>query len=157
MKLCTFVLAALIATMATGADDEKDRAIKQEREKLQGKWRQVSVETNGKVKEIPPDVDVIVTIDGDKWTTENLAGKFESLVKIDPTQNPKALDRIRKGKDGKADESGENGIYKLDKDTLTICIARSGFGGKPEDAKERPKEFKTTEGGTIYVYKRFEK
>ena len=156
MKSCAFVLAVLISLTASGADNEKDKAIKQEQEKLQGKWRQVSVETNGEVKELPSGVDVILTIDGDKWTTENRIGTVESTVKLDPTQNPKTLDRSRKGKVGKADEPGEKCIYKLDKDTLTICVARTGFE-KSDASKERPKEFKTTEGGTIFVYKRLEK
>ena len=52
--------------------------------------------------------------------------------------------------------TGAEKTLKLDKDTLTICTPRTGFE-KSDGAKERPKEFKTTEGGTIFVYKRLEK
>jgi hypothetical protein len=67
---------------------------------------------------------------------------------------PKPFDRRRKGKDEKAKDVVEKCIYKLDKDTLTICTARTRLGVEQLGTLERPKEFKTTEGGTIFVYKR---
>ena len=158
MKRCAVILVSLVSLTAVGGDEEKESAVRQEREKLRGKWRQVSVETDGKEMPFPADVLVVITIDGDKWTTKSPRGESESTVSIDPTQNPKALDHVRKGKDGKSKDFVDKSIYKLDKDTLTICHSwASRPAGKKDAPGERPKEFSTTERGTIIVYKRLEK
>jgi uncharacterized protein (TIGR03067 family) len=155
MKRCVVVLVALVSLTAGAADDGKDKAIQQELEKLKGKWKQVSVEMNGQEKPVPTQAPaVVVTIDGDKWTSEGPVGKKDSKFAIDPTQKPKAFDRIHKAKDGKGKDDVDKCIYKLEKDTLTICTARAGLLSPSSD--ERPKEFKTAEGGTIFVYKRVE-
>jgi uncharacterized protein (TIGR03067 family) len=142
---------ALVSLTATAAEDEKGKVINQEMEKLQGKWKQVSVEINGKEFPVPTNKGVIVTIDGDRWRVDGPDGKSESTFSIDPTQNPKAIDRIFKSKGEKDNDTVRKCIYKLDKDTLSICRT------KPSDTKERPKEFKTADGEAIFVYKRMEK
>ena len=142
MKRCAAILVAFVSFTAVGADDAKEKAIKQEREKLQGKWKLTSVARDG--KERAAGFDFFVVIKGDKWDDNG------TTIQIDPSQNPKRIDlNYKKGPDGQA--PFEKGIYKLDKDTLTVCIC------EPIGEVERPKEFKSTEGHVIRVYKRTEK
>jgi uncharacterized protein (TIGR03067 family) len=155
MKRCVVVLVTLGVLTAVSTADEKAKAIEQEQKKLKGRWKQVSVEMEGKERAVPDMLAVIVTIDGDKWVSETPTRKTESTFVVDPTQNPKAFDWVRKATDEKGKDIVEKCIYKLDKDTLIICTARTGLGTEG-DAPGRPKEFKTTEGGTIFTYKRMD-
>jgi uncharacterized protein (TIGR03067 family) len=149
------VILGLLTAVSAADEKEKAKAIEQEQKKLKGRWKQVSVETGGQERAVPDQAAPIVTIDGDKWISETRKGKVESTFVIDPTQSPKAFDWVRKAPDEKAKDVVQKCIYELDKDTLTICTARTGFGAE-RDAPGRPKEFKTTESGTIFRYKRVE-
>ena len=82
---------------------------------------------------------ITLTIEGTKWAF----GMFQAgeIVALDPSTNPKLLDlkSIRKGGDDTVNEA----IYKVDGDTLIICI----YQGKD---KKRPTSFdKPTEGETV--------
>jgi uncharacterized protein (TIGR03067 family) len=148
MKCCAAFLVTFVSFTAAGADNAKEKAIQQERERLQGKWKLTSVERDGKAR--PLGFDFFVVIKNDKWTTEKKETDVPTF-QIDPTQNPKTIDITMTGLKGDGGKDlVEKGIYKLDKDTLTICISEPI--GEP-----RPKEFKSTEGHVIRVYKRAEK
>lgn len=155
MRRCAFFVVALLSLSGVAADDWKDKAVKQDQDKLRGKWKLERHEFEG--KDISLVFDEFVVIDGDNWTFDvprvSPRGKRQMTGSLDPTQNPKAIDLISKPKDAKARVLIDKCIYKLDRDTLTI---RSGQSGNWDDTKERPKEFKTTKGGSIWVYKRVE-
>jgi uncharacterized protein (TIGR03067 family) len=130
-------------------ENEKEKAIKSEQEKLQGRWRLMDVEVNGQKEETPAKLDIVIS--GDVWTIddpqiEKFGGNARFTIKIDPSQNPKAIDFIS-ARSGVVDKR----IYKLDKDVLTICTAQCL---KFDETKRRPVEFKTDAGGVIHVYKR---
>jgi uncharacterized protein (TIGR03067 family) len=151
------LLVAFVPLSVASADDAKEKAVKAELEKLKGKWKQFSIETGGKERVLPaiPEAEVIVTIDGDKWKTVNIAKTTESTFRIDPTQTPKSMDCIRKGAAGAEKDVVDKCIYKLDGDTLTICSGHgSRIGVAVDGTAERPKEFKTVGGGQIVVFKR---
>ncbi len=136
-------------------DKVKEKEMKAELEKLKGKWKQYSVETDGKERVLSDRVEVIVTIDGEKWKTVNRFSETESTFRIDPREKPKTLDRILKAVAGAEKGRVDKCIYKLDGDTLTICSGETPQIGVAYDGKaERPKEFKTVGGGMILVYKR---
>lgn len=162
MKGYAVIFLALCTVATVAADDEKDKAVKAEREKLKGKWKHVSSESGGKVVEIPDAEAAVVTIDGDKWTVERKLTigkqnpKSEYTFAIDPSKTPKHFDLIQS--DGKGGTKTQQSIYKIEKDTLTICSSGGRGGG---DKEERPTEFKTSPrggggGGVIQVYKRVE-
>jgi len=132
------VLVALISLTATAGGDEKDKAVKQEQEKLQGKWKVVSHEFSGRAgKESSSEPD---ELKGDKWLRPKRR-TAEYRLKLDPSKNPKQVDLS-------ADRLGDKvlkGIYKLDGDKLTICYAYD-----PDLA--RPTEFKTKAEDNRYLY-----
>lgn len=134
-------LAFLVLAGSLPADEA---AIKAEMMKLEGTWQLASVMTDGKAT--PADVvqKIRVVIKGGKHTVYlgSDAVVKEIPFTIDPTTNPKqTTDKLPDGMEIK-------GIYKLDGDTLTSCVAAAG--------KDRPKEFSAKEGtgNTLRVFKR---
>ncbi len=114
-------------------------------ERIQGTWIMIAQETNG--DEVPPEKDVkmVVTADtlatvypeGDPWQEQDRKnGKDRVSYRIEPSRQPKTIDLTdlagpRKGKT-------TLGIYRVDGDTLQICI--------DTDDGERPTGFDTESG-----------
>jgi len=125
-----FLAAGGLAT----AQDKKDPP------KLDGSYLIVALEMGG--EKLPadlidkaPEADRTISIKGDKLIA-NKSGKEDSItIKLDPSKTPAQI-TTTENKNGKTETS--YGIYKLDGDTLVICMVE---GGKEAD---RPKEFKTS-------------
>ncbi|MCI0705712.1 MAG: sigma-70 family RNA polymerase sigma factor [Planctomycetia bacterium] len=111
------------------ADDPKEDA-KTDEEKLQGKWKVVSVQDGGREVEIE---DATVTFVKDKMILKDGNRKLEGPFKLDSTKKPKWIDATMS-------ERKTLGIYELDGDNLKICINEDPNG-------ERPTKF-VSEGGT---------
>ena len=141
IRRCVLVIVALFAFTGVSADDARDKtdkAIKQEQEKLQSKWKIVRQEFSGAVtKEVSDEPD---EIKGDKWLRPKRK-TAEYGLKLDPTKDPKQVDLTAERLANKT----LKGIYKLDGDKLTICYAYD-----PDQA--RPTEFKTKRGDKCYLY-----
>ncbi len=144
MDKCFIGAVAVAITTAVSASGED--AAKAELKKLEGTWQLVSAVKDG--KETPEEVvkKIRVVIKGGKHSVyfgDDVAVK-EIPFSVDPTKNPKTtVDTLPDGKEIK-------GIYKLDEDTLTSCVAEAG--------KDRPSEFasKPGSGHTLRVFKRVE-
>ena len=142
MRCCgLLVILACLAPMS--ANEGKDRAVALERKKFEGLWELIQIESEGKK---PYTIQTYLVIQDDKWTQETLRRKQQWEFRIAPTADPQTIDLVQKDAEGK--ETIEAGIYKLDKDVLTVCTARPG--------KPRPKEFKST-AGVVRTFKRVEK
>jgi RNA polymerase sigma factor (sigma-70 family) len=137
-----------------GSAAQKEETRYQEWEKLQGRWVLVSVETGGKSRPAAEGEEE-VTVAGDnllydrsipkgQWWGDSSSVPF----RIDPSASPPAIDFTRRagGKD-----VTEPAIYTLEADTLRICTPRPGT---PTQPAARPKEFRTTDGATVRVYRR---
>lgn len=125
-----FLTATGVATVR--ADDEKVKKPPADRERIQGRWKVVSLEVDGKMEK--KDLGTVMTIDGDKLILPDL-GDVKLTLRLAPDQNPKEFDVL----DGEGNVV-LRGIYKLDGDTLTACYP----GGA--NLLKRPKEFSGAEG-----------
>src|SRR5262249_47132028 len=118
----------LFATITPAQDAKKDF------EALQGEWMLVSTEPR-----LEPDAAYELTIKGEQWTIRAPGilgnGAAKTIIKIDPSKNPKTFDLTTKI--GDREHPPRLGIYKLEGNILTLCQTI----GKAE----RPTEFKSTD------------
>ena len=136
-------LAALLSAPAPAPSD----AAKEDLKKLQGEWAPTAIQING---EKAPDKKLARTklvVKDDKFTAlEDNEVSDESTARLDPAQDPKAVDLAFTA--GPDKDKSVQGIYKLDGNVLTVCVAEPG--------KERPKELSSAEGSgqILLVFKR---
>jgi len=138
------VVTVAFALAAPAADPAKEAL-----DALQGEWKIVESVKKGTADEPKEFADRKVTIKDDKLKVVRAGSKREEafVLALDPKTDPKAID---------VSETGEKeilkGIYKLDKDRLTICVSADPDGA-------RPKEFKSTEkpNVTLLVMERVKK
>ena len=103
---------------------------------LEGQWSFVSLEIEGAPMPAPPFPAAQILIDGDRFRMESPDGTYEGTFNIDVEQDPPHIDiDFVEGP-----EAGEwsYGIYRLERDELTLCL---GLTGSP-----RPQRFATKSG-----------
>ena len=129
----------LIAVSLAGDPPKKDS------DKIQGTWEVSRIELNGKTQPKGPLVSPVkVTFEGDKLLTR--VGKRQpeprGTVKLDQSRDPKAYDLST------SEGPTVLGIYKLDGDTLSVCLSAPG--------DERPTTWTTAldDGRTLLIYER---
>src|SRR5262249_7989323 len=112
------------------------------RDRLQGTWVPVSAEKGGKPAPEAVLTSVKVTFSGDRLTVQVEGETKKGTFRLDPTRSPKQIDLMRDG------QEPTEGIYRLDRDRLGICL---------DDARRgRPTEFKSPPGPahTLLVMRR---
>ena len=144
-----YLLTALAAGLLLAAQDAKEDATKKDLEQIQGTWRLVSRQRDGRTDPPVAVKDVLMTNKGDQFSFKGAAsgaGATQGTFKLDATKTPKTMDRIPA--DGPNKGKTLPAIYALEGDTLKICVAVAG--------KERPKEFATKPGSgyVLSVFKR---
>ena len=134
----SWVIAGCMLALTIGADP-LDEAARKELKALEGEWVVQRIETKDGKQEPVDDERISLTIKGAKWTFGTV--QEGEVVALDPSTNPKLLDfkSVRKGREDTVNEA----IYKVDGDTLIICI----YQGKD---KKRPTRLdKPTEANTV--------
>jgi uncharacterized protein (TIGR03067 family) len=110
---------------------------------LIGQWKAES--SRRKIAPLPPG-DLTVTLTADGKTEGRIGGKTTSAwtFTCDPKKDPAEIDLTREAPLGVP----LPGIYKLDGDTLTVCVSTG--------RRQRPTSFDPTEGPGVMrtVYKR---
>jgi uncharacterized protein (TIGR03067 family) len=139
-----FVSPLLLTAVAVAAAQAADPPGAKEAAALQGTWKLVSVEKKGDVDDLGRGQP--------RWIIKDnklrYGGAEVAVLNIDPSTTPQIIDFAAVDP-----KQTFEGIYKLEKNTLTICLnARS-------DVKERPSDFKTKdkESLRLLVLERLEK
>jgi uncharacterized protein (TIGR03067 family) len=129
-----YIVTALAVGLLLAADDAK-----KDKEQLQGTWRPVSAEQEGKAQ--PDAKEHLLTFEGDTFTIKRGDQLFvKGTFTLDPSKTPKVIDmKVTEGRREEDKGKEVRGIYELDKDTLKWCTAEPG-------GKDRPKEFAAKEG-----------
>ena len=138
--LIVLVAGSLMALEAPAQD-----AVRNDLHKIQGTWKIIALEADGKQAPAEIVATLKLTFKGDTLTfTPGEPGFTNYTYKLDPATNPPSFDMTHA--DGKNKGNTTNGIYSLEGDNLKIC-----FGGD-----QRPKEFttKAKSGQAMYVLKR---
>jgi uncharacterized protein (TIGR03067 family) len=143
-------LGVLIALSPYVGSISAQHAARQELDRQQGIWIAVSFRHDG----VETPVEIVQTIsrivEGDHvvWKREgkNFAG---TAIVLDPSRDPKTIDVIPDG--GPSRGKHVLGIYQIEHDVLTLCMA---------DADQpRPREFKAEKGSrqTLMIFRREKK
>jgi uncharacterized protein (TIGR03067 family) len=133
------MLAALALASFVAAPVPKGAGTNPDKEAIQGEWKIVTDVRDGKDR-TREFAGVPVTIK-DNTISFKIGKRDETQpFAIDPKADPKTIDLLPEVNDGKAPTFP--GIYKLEKDKLTICFStRLRF--------DRPKEFKSEKGSSV--------
>ena len=112
--------------------------------KLQGTWKRVDAEVEGKKLPAAELQTTSLTIQKNKYTL-NMGGQVRTgTLKLDPSKTPKHIDL--------SSDAGPNkgkilpGIYELDGDVFKYALSGPG--------KDRPTDFTAKPGQSVFVNKR---
>ena len=128
--------------LVAAAGPTKDDAPKNDLDKLQGTWLTISLVSDGKTLVTETDAPkpgpaTKLAYDGDKWMIKVGDKTVASgVTKLDSTKTPKEIDILDES--GTRNAKTQLGIYTLDGDTYTYCLAPA--------EKPRPTEFTSKEG-----------
>jgi uncharacterized protein (TIGR03067 family) len=114
--------------------------------KLDGTWLAVSFEKGGKKapKEVLEKSQIVLHLRGNKYKAMAQGEEQETgTFKLDPDKKPATIDLMIAG--GRDKDKLQLGIYRLEGETLTLCLGRPGV-------KERPTAFTAEEGGDFFVF-----
>lgn len=122
-----------------------------ELKKLAGQWVVTQQEHGGKKVPAKALLNLAVEVAGNRMTTRerNEVKEGTTIVVLDPKARPAAIDlKITTGADA---DKVVKGIYKVEGETLTMCVTEPG--------KDRPTTFAAKEGTghTLLVFKRLKK
>jgi uncharacterized protein (TIGR03067 family) len=138
---------ALLGASAVADEKADEKALKG----LEGTYVIVGFEAKGlklgeeELKKLGKDEERLVTIKGDRITAKLGGMEDPATFKLDASKDPPRID-ITKNRDCKKERN--YGIYKLDKDVLTICATEMAG---PED---RPTAFKAGDKTILIVLRK---
>jgi len=138
----------LVGVLAGAAADgpEKQAAVARELKLLEGTWKVVSIVQGG--KEQPEDtLGETLSFRGGKLTERGNQGEDEGeprQFRLDPTCDPKVIDFDEANKDFRDADEVVEGVYRLDGDTLTICV--NWESGRGAVKGNRPTALESKEG-----------
>ena len=136
------VLALLVFAL-TGLARADEKALKE----LEGTYKVLSVERDGKMPEKAIIETITVVIRGDEFVM-SFSADDKKVAKLKATSDPKLSTIDLTPQDGEEKGKTFPGIYKLEKGELTLAFSEKG---------NRPTEFKSDNGVTLLRLKKTEK
>jgi uncharacterized protein (TIGR03067 family) len=134
---------ALLATSLAGLARADEKGLKE----LEGTYKVVLAERDGKPAEKALTDAVTVAVKGDEFTmTFSPDDKKTAKIKVTPDAKPAKIELSPQ--DGPEKGKTFPGIYKLEKGELTLAFSEKG---------ERPKEFKSDNEAILLILKKSEK
>ena len=126
------ITVSMVLSLALVGADPTPKPDQKELDLLAGEWVVEQLEARGQKIALKED-KLVLEIKGNRWI---FTGKEKGeIVALDNKTNPKCMD-VRSAEEGRRGQIDE-AIYKIDGDTLTICI-HQGKG------KLRPVRFETS-------------
>ncbi len=110
--------------------------------RLEGTYTLVETEMGG-VRSKETEQKGTFSFSGDKMISPNGKKEEAATIKCDPTKTPAEITISKTEASGKIDTF--YGIYKLEDDTLTLCLMKS------DNPANRPKEFKTSKDSIVMI------
>ncbi len=110
--------------------------MKPELARLQGTWKIVALELEGRSMPESGFTESSIVIQGNRFTTISMGATYGGTLKVDDARSPKTLDLSFKAGPEKGNTS--LAIYELDGDTFKLCLTVTG--------KTRPTAFATKPG-----------
>ena len=127
------ILALCISTQDEKPTQPRDRAAKQELQRIQGAWQFTSLQENG---DKVPDADLkdrTIFFGREAFVVKQAEQILQTgTQKLDPSKTPKTINAMVAQGERKGDIL--LGIYELDGDTLKVCF--------DTEAQKRPADFK---------------
>lgn len=138
MRVATLVTALAIAGLAAAGDSAADKKALAD---LQGEWKMVKAESNGKPLPEEKVARTTLVVDGNTMYFQDGEKKQEEVtITLDVSKKPHAIDITPTRKDA---AKAIQGIFRREGDRLTIAFTRRGG--------ERPTEFAAPAGGEKIV------
>jgi len=146
---CRWVVAfAAVAAGGTSLGQERKDAAGDVQKQLQGTWKFVSQDVDGRARTKDELAKQTITFDGDKWTVRRDGKVVQAGThKFDPDQKPPQVDAVVT--EGEDKGNTMLGIYELKADALKVCFDPTG--------KERPADFTGKAGRMKAVVEREKK
>jgi len=130
-----FVFGVVLALGAPEKDAPKKEALT-----IVGEWDGEKAVRGGKERPVPDGgIKVTFMADGKMLFKEGNKDEETGSYKVDAKKNPGEIDISPPKEDGTL-----KGIFKIEGDTLTICLA-------DKDAAERPTKFESPEGTNVML------
>jgi uncharacterized protein (TIGR03067 family) len=148
---------AVVASFGTtyAADKDNEEAVNKDLKKLEGNWRMVRQDHEGREDNGQSIMKNGVLFDGKdyKFLRDGRATGGKATISIDPTKDPKEIDLKITG--GTASGHTQLGIYRFtEDDKLEICMSQP----RGEGSDKRPAKFTTKpsvgSGSIMYVLER---
>ncbi|MCI0683626.1 MAG: TIGR03067 domain-containing protein [Gemmataceae bacterium] len=140
-KLLAVTVGMLLLNGALAVGQDEDAAVKKDKELLKGLWKFESFETQQGKKDDFADATLKFSTDG-KIEFSKGGEQKKATYKINPAGKPKEIDLKPEDKD-----HAMQGIYRIEKDTLTICVCEG-------QNVARPTEFEAKDKNVLVILKR---